>query len=86
MIGRDLAASRDRGAVADVLIAAEYPIYGRFGYGPATTRHDVGARRPARRPGSRPRARARCTFIDNATYRKEAPADLRAGARWRGPG
>ena len=35
MIGRDLTTSRERGEVADVLIAAEYPIYGRFGYGPA---------------------------------------------------
>jgi predicted acetyltransferase len=29
------AATRDRGEVAAVLYAAEYPIYGRFGYGPA---------------------------------------------------
>lgn len=29
------AAARDRGEVAALLYAAEYPIYGRFGYGPA---------------------------------------------------
>jgi len=32
----DLHAARARDEVASVLIAAEYPIYGRFGYGPAT--------------------------------------------------
>ncbi len=30
------AAARERGEAAAVLLAAEYPIYGRFGYGPAT--------------------------------------------------
>ena len=30
------AAARERGEVAAVLLASEYPIYGRFGYGPAT--------------------------------------------------
>jgi predicted acetyltransferase len=32
----DIAACVDRGDVASVLYAAEWPIYGRFGYGPAT--------------------------------------------------
>lgn len=36
MIARDLHAARERGEVASVLIAAEWPIYGRFGFGPAT--------------------------------------------------
>src|SRR3954452_7096483 len=31
------AADRERGEVASLLYAAEYPIYGRFGYGPATS-------------------------------------------------
>ena len=30
------AAARDRGEIVAMLYAAEYPIYGRFGYGPAT--------------------------------------------------
>ena len=30
------AAARDRGEMATLLYASEYPIYGRFGYGPAT--------------------------------------------------
>ena len=36
MITDDLRASADRAEVASILIAAEWPIYGRFGYGPAT--------------------------------------------------
>ncbi|MBA3338576.1 MAG: GNAT family N-acetyltransferase [Geodermatophilaceae bacterium] len=32
----DLAASRERGESMSILIAAEWPIYGRWGYGPAT--------------------------------------------------
>jgi predicted acetyltransferase len=35
MITRDLRASADRGEAVGILIASEYPIYGRFGYGPA---------------------------------------------------
>ncbi|MEN3585394.1 GNAT family N-acetyltransferase [Streptomyces sp. ZYX-F-203] len=37
MMARDLAAARERGDVLATLIAAEYPIYGRYGFGPATT-------------------------------------------------
>jgi len=36
MITEDLRKSADRGEVLSILIAAEWPIYGRFGYGPAT--------------------------------------------------
>jgi predicted acetyltransferase len=36
MIERDIRASAARGEVVSVLIAAEWPIYGRFGVGPAT--------------------------------------------------
>ncbi|MCX5387810.1 GNAT family N-acetyltransferase [Streptomyces sp. NBC_00083] len=36
MMAADLAAARERGEVASTLIAAEYPIYGRYGFGPAT--------------------------------------------------
>lgn len=35
MLVPDLRASADRGEPVSILIAAEYPIYGRFGYGPA---------------------------------------------------
>ncbi|MHC5905641.1 GNAT family N-acetyltransferase [Streptomyces sp. S6] len=33
----DLTAAKERGDVAATLIAAEYPIYGRYGFGPATS-------------------------------------------------
>ncbi len=36
MIAADIEAGMQRGDVASVLIASEWPIYGRFGYGPAT--------------------------------------------------
>lgn len=36
MITDDLRRSVDRGEIVSILIAAEWPIYGRFGYGPAT--------------------------------------------------
>ncbi|MGW2726222.1 GNAT family N-acetyltransferase [Streptomyces sp. NPDC001494] len=36
MMTRDLAAAKERGDVVATLIAAEYPIYGRYGFGPAT--------------------------------------------------
>ncbi|MEU1073301.1 MULTISPECIES: GNAT family N-acetyltransferase [unclassified Streptomyces] len=36
MMAEDLAAARERGDVVSTLIAAEYPIYGRYGFGPAT--------------------------------------------------
>ncbi|WP_369247527.1 GNAT family N-acetyltransferase [Streptomyces sp. R41] len=37
MMARDLAAAKERGDVVATLIAAEYPIYGRYGFGPATS-------------------------------------------------
>jgi len=36
MLAADLAACREHDEAASILIAAEWPIYGRFGYGPAT--------------------------------------------------
>lgn len=35
LITADLAEAKERGDVVSTLIAAEYPIYGRYGYGPA---------------------------------------------------
>ena len=37
MLGRSLAAAKERGDAVSMLIAAEWPIYGRFGYAPATS-------------------------------------------------
>ncbi|MFE2108537.1 GNAT family N-acetyltransferase [Kitasatospora sp. NPDC059463] len=39
MMTGDLAAARDRGAAVAILVAAEYNIYGRYGFGPATRGH-----------------------------------------------
>jgi predicted acetyltransferase len=41
MLGADLAACRERGESLSYLVAAEYPIYGRFGYGPASDAVDL---------------------------------------------
>jgi predicted acetyltransferase len=40
MLAADLHAARERGEVASILLPAEYPIYGRFGFGPAAERAD----------------------------------------------
>ncbi|MFJ5176057.1 GNAT family N-acetyltransferase [Streptomyces griseoviridis] len=47
MMSQDLAAAKERGDAVATLIAAEYPIYGRFGFGPATggTRWDIDVTR-----------------------------------------
>jgi predicted acetyltransferase len=71
MMNMDLATSRDEGEVADVLIAAEYPIYGRFGYGPAV--HASGWELDATAEFTTPGA-GTVEYVDNETFRKEAPA------------
>src|SRR5579884_1648545 len=50
MLGESLTAARDRGDAASILIAAEWPIYGRFGYAPATLAANYVLRRG--RPGA----------------------------------
>jgi predicted acetyltransferase len=49
MLRADLSAARERGEVASILIAAEYPIYGRFGFGPATEQAEYTLQRAAAR-------------------------------------
>jgi predicted acetyltransferase len=73
MIGEDLRSSRDRGEPADILIAAEYPIYGRFGYGPATQRTDWEVDVKAASRFSEDGAGS-VEFVDNDAFRKEAPS------------
>ena len=72
MMDIDLRACRDRGESVEVLIAAEYPIYGRFGYGPATSssRWELDAAAAV----FTNRGSGTVEFVDNATFRKEAPA------------
>jgi len=36
MMAADLAAAKERGEAVSILVASEYPIYGRYGFGPAT--------------------------------------------------
>jgi predicted acetyltransferase len=50
MLGASLRAARDRGDALSILIAAEWPIYGRFGYAPATLSANYVLRRS--RPGA----------------------------------
>jgi predicted acetyltransferase len=72
MITADLRSSKERGEAADVLIASEYPIYGRFGYGPAvlsTAWHLQTSKAKFAYAGE-----GTIEFIDNETLRKEAPA------------
>ena len=76
MMGRDLAEAKERGDVVATLIAAEYPIYGRFGFGPATsaaewtvdvTRTGLDAR------WSGPEDGARIDLVDAEDVRKIGP-------------
>ena len=72
MMTADLNGSRDRGEAADVLIAAEYPIYGRFGYGPAAP--SMGWELDANAARFTNGGAGSVEFVDNATFRDVAPA------------
>lgn len=85
MMAAELAAAKARGDVLSTLIAAEYPIYGRHGYGPATSvseweidvpRTGLDARRPAPGADGGPDGgpRGRIELVDEETVRKEGPA------------
>ncbi|TXS35158.1 GNAT family N-acetyltransferase [Streptomyces sp. t39] len=76
MMTAGLAAARERGDVVSTLIAAEYPIYGRFGFGPAAgitewsvdvPRTGLDARRPV------PDGGGRVDLVDGADVRKLGP-------------
>ncbi|WP_405012670.1 GNAT family N-acetyltransferase [Kitasatospora sp. NBC_01539] len=81
MMHRDLTAARERGTAAAVLIAAEYPIYGRFGFGPATRGRPltVDLTRASLRAGL-PESGGRIDFAGMAEVRKLG-AELHE--RWR---
>ncbi|MER6141058.1 GNAT family N-acetyltransferase [Streptomyces sparsogenes] len=88
MMDRDLRAAKERGDVVASLIAAEYPIYGRYGFGPATWitewRVDVArAGLDARYAG--PACGGRVDFADGAEIRELGPA-LHERLRARQPG
>lgn len=85
MIAADLAEARERGAVVSTLVAAEHPIYGRFGFGPVTS--FATWRVDAARCGVDPRAAARAVpdgdslaFVTAAEVREMGPE---LHERWR---
>ncbi|GHF45818.1 UPF0256 protein [Streptomyces mashuensis] len=76
MIGQDLLAAKERGDTAATLIAAEYPIYGRYGFGPATsaTEWEVDiARAGLGRRHAGPGDGGRLDFADDADVRELGP-------------
>lgn len=72
MITSDLAESRDRGEPVSVLIASEYPIYGRFGYGLGAW-HTSWELDLAHTRFASP-SQGTVELVDRATLRAEAPA------------
>ncbi|WP_406437380.1 GNAT family N-acetyltransferase [Streptomyces sp. NBC_00631] len=88
MMSQDLAAAKERGDVVATLIAAEYPIYGRYGFGPATTLTEWTIE--VQRAGldarwSRPEDGGRIDLVDGEDIRKLGP-DLHERFRRSTPG
>ncbi|MFH8775652.1 GNAT family N-acetyltransferase [Streptomyces sp. NPDC017958] len=76
MMSRDLAVAKERGDVVATLIAAEYPIYGRYGFGPATwtTQWTVEVPRAGLDPRwSGPEDGGRIDLVDGEDVRKLGP-------------
>lgn len=87
MVEADLAASAERGEPVAMLIASEYRIYGRYGYGPATEHATLAVdadRARFTRPGTRSGSGS-VEIVDGATFRAEAPA-VHEAHRARQPG
>ncbi|NXY94547.1 GNAT family N-acetyltransferase [Streptomyces sp. BR123] len=77
MMAGELAAAVERGDVLSTLIAAEYPIYGRYGYGPAVTaaEWEIDVKRTGLDPRwSRPEDGGRIDIVDAAEARRVGPA------------
>lgn len=82
MLDASLRAAVERGDPLSILIAAEWPIYGRFGYAPATLSADYVLRRSragATCAGDLTRVRA----VDREEFRAAAPAVFAAARRRR---
>ncbi|WP_426365067.1 GNAT family N-acetyltransferase [Streptomyces sp. E-08] len=78
MMSADLAAAKERGDAIATLIAAEYPIYGRFGFGAASWAAEwcVDVRRAGLDPrrSGRPEDGGRIDLTDGDEIRKVGPA------------
>jgi predicted acetyltransferase len=70
MIGNALAAAADRGDAVSILMASEWPIYGRYGYGPATEAAEW--RVDKLRAGSRPPL-GELDYVSRVELRAAAP-------------
>ncbi|MFJ2832916.1 GNAT family N-acetyltransferase [Streptomyces sp. NPDC087263] len=76
MMATDLAAAKERGDVVATLIAAEYPIYGRYGFGPATSTAEWTIEVPRTgldRRWSGPADGGRIDLVDAEDVRKTGP-------------
>ncbi|MET8678459.1 GNAT family N-acetyltransferase [Streptomyces sp. NPDC004647] len=76
MIAVDQARAKERGDVVASLIAAEYPIYGRYGFGPATwtTEWEIDSARAGLDPRwSGPDDAGRVALVDGPEVRKVGP-------------
>lgn len=71
LVAGELAASAARGEVASILIAAEFGIYGRFGYGAATEHQTVDVDAQSGRLRHRPQGTVE--YVDRDTARALAP-------------
>ncbi|MFE9248468.1 GNAT family N-acetyltransferase [Streptomyces sp. NPDC007088] len=85
MMDLDLRAAKERGEMVATLIPTQYPIYGRFGFGPATSaaKWRVDVTRSGLDPRwSGPSDGGRVDFVDLATVREAGPGlyeEFRAG-------
>jgi predicted acetyltransferase len=70
MMGDGLRAAADRGDPVSILIASEYPIYGRYGYAPATEAVTWELGKPARMI---PPPAGTVELVDLLTLREQAP-------------
>ncbi|MFJ1800045.1 GNAT family N-acetyltransferase [Streptomyces sp. NPDC088180] len=89
MMATDLAAAKERGETVASLIAAEYPIYGRYGFGPAawSSVWEVSVHRAGLDPrrSGQPAGGGRIEMVDGADVRKLGP-EVHAALAARQPG
>lgn len=85
LMDTQLAAAAERGEPVAILIAAEYPIYGRFGYGPATEAVGLRLDATAARWREGTTGSGSVDIVDGETFAKEIDG-LYERARRRHPG